>query len=98
MVATARSKVVVSHDMARRVFDTAVQWLPAWVLTDPHVRGWDYAVFKFPFVSGFHVCEMESDDKDAVLTHETILSTHKTLHEAMGVCRILLANGGVQYD
>jgi hypothetical protein len=79
-------------DVIRRVYDDSVQWVPWDLVKD--AREWDYAVYKFPFVPGFHLCLMEDDDDAPDVTHETILSTHKTLHEAMGLCRLLLANGG----
>lgn len=86
-------------DITRRVFDDAVQFVPSWLINNPEVESWDYSVFKFPFVPGFHVCYMEDEDEfdDTSDIQEFILSTHKTLHEAMGVCRLLLANGGIKY-
>lgn len=86
----------VSNEMVRRVFDDFTQWLPKAVYYT--AEQWDYAVYKYPFVPGFHVCRIYDDDMpDSSDDWEEILSTHKTLHEAMGVCRVLLANGGAHY-
>lgn len=82
--------------ITRRVFDGSVQFIPEYLMHDPKVANWDYGVFKFPFVPGFHVCFMDDSDRFAD-TQEIILSSHKTLHEAMAVCRLLLANGGIKY-
>jgi hypothetical protein len=80
----------------RRVFSDSVQFLP--ISLRGADGGWDYAVFKFPFVPGFHLCLMEDDFDMPLDVQEIILSTHKTLHEAMGICRVLLANGGIHHD
>jgi hypothetical protein len=85
-----------ADETVRRIYDDSVQWLP-WDLVK-NAQWWDYAVFRFPFVPGFHLCFMENDGDTLGGTHETIISTHKTLHEAMGLCRLLLANGGVHGD
>lgn len=77
----------------RRVFDDCVTFQPDY-LQSRRVQSWDYAVIKYPFVPGFHVVQFANNYDD----DEYVLSTHKTLHEAMGVCRVLLANGGVTYD
>jgi hypothetical protein len=84
-------------DTVRRIYDDSVQWLPWDLVKD--ASEWDYAVFKFPFVPGFHVCSMEDgwDSEDPDRTQATILSTHKTLAEAMNILRVLLANGGAHY-
>lgn len=79
-----------------RIYDDSVQWIPKYLLGE--TVKFDYAVFKFPFVPGFHLCFMEDDGDTLGGTHETILSTHKTLHEAMGLCKLLLANGGIHRD
>lgn len=86
----------LSNGLLRRTFNDCTQWLPQEVFDN--AEEWDYAVYKYPFVPGFHVCEIHDDG--TVMGYddsETILSSHKTLHEAMGVCRVLLANGGVKY-
>lgn len=80
----------IHNDVWRRVFGDCVTFQPAYLRDGEH--SWDYAVFKYPFVPGFHVCQFPEGDDDA----ECVLSSHKTLHEAMGVCKVLLANGGVQ--
>lgn len=82
-----------------RVFpvDGFVQFLPEWIQTDPAVECWHYAVYKFAFVPGFHVCQIGRDFGDELDDEAVVLSSHRTLHEAMGITKILLANGGVEY-
>lgn len=83
----------------RRIFTYTVEFLPRELIKlikTMEVAAWDYSVCKFPFVPGFHVCYLEAT-QDFGATQETIVSTHKTLHEAMGVCRLLLFNGGITY-
>jgi hypothetical protein len=77
----------------RRIYDDSVQWLPKYLMQVD--ASFDYAVFKFPFVPGFHLCLMDGGGAGVELI---ILSTHKTLHEAMGICKLLLANGGIHRD
>ena len=85
------------HDtLARRIFDDSVQWVPKDLMQVEAT--FDYAVFRFPFVPGFHLCLMDDDDDAPNGVQEHILSTHKTLHEAMGICKVLLANGGIHRD
>lgn len=81
-----------SNGVWRRIWDDCVTFQPDYLRTDV-AASWDYAVFKYPHVQGFHVCQFGAFDGD-----EAILSSHKTLHEAMGVLKVLLANGGVKYD
>lgn len=84
---------VVRDGMWRRIFEDAVSWQPDYLKEDS-VSHWDYGVCKYAFVPGFHVVQFDDGADD----QEYILSSHKTLHEAMGVCKVLLANGGVHYD
>ena len=86
------------NDMLRRVFDSYVQWIPAHLMRDLSVSSWFYGVYKFPFVPGFHLCQIGTVLDDTDDDHAYILSSHKTLSEAMSICRLLLANGGVSYD
>lgn len=87
----------VSNNLLRRVFDNFTQWIPIEVWES--AVGWDYAVYKFPFVPGFHVCEIYDDGTpEGVEDWEHIMSSHRTLAEAMGVCKVLLANGGARYE
>lgn len=81
----------------RRTFDDAVHFTPIDLVHKPTVECWGYAVARYPFVPGFHVVFMEGPDVGTDDVPEYILSTHKTLHEAMGLCRLLLANGGITY-
>jgi hypothetical protein len=85
----------IAHGVWRRVFDDCVTFQPDYLHDNDDVRYWLYAVLKYPFVPGFHVVQFtdEGDPED----NETVLSTHKTLHEAMSVVRVLLSNGGVRY-
>lgn len=85
------AKETVANGVWRRVFDDCVTFQPAYLRS--YEANWFYAVFKYPFVPGFHVCEFTDDPED---DSESILSTHKTLHEAMGILKLLLANGGVK--
>jgi len=86
-----------SSGLYRRVFGDFVQWIPSDVWNN--ATSWDYAVYKWPFVPGFHLCRIHEDDTaEGLGDWEEILSTHKTLHEAMAICRVLLANGGATYD
>lgn len=78
----------------RRVFDDCVVFVPDSLYYDTSVTSWDYAVEKFPFVPGFHVVDIAHDETEG---NDTILSSHKTLAEAMSICKVLLANGGVHY-
>jgi hypothetical protein len=77
----------------RRGFEHCVTFQPDYLYYDHTVASWDYAVEKYPFVPGFHVVRLFDDDHDT----EIVLSTHKTLAEAMSICKVLLANGGVHY-
>lgn len=77
----------------RTVFDDCAAFVPADLYYDDGVNGWHYNVEKYPFVPGFHVTLIELGG------HQTyILSSHKTLAEALGVCKVLLANGGIDYE
>jgi hypothetical protein len=85
-----------ADETVRRIYDDSVQWIPKYLLGE--TVKFDYAVFKFPFVPGFNLCFMEDADDTPAGLQVLILSTHKTLHEAMGLCRLLLANGGIHRD
>ena len=78
----------------RRVFDDVVTVQPDYLFHDDKVDEWDYAVEKYPFVPGFHVVSI---DHFSDVLQDRILSSHKTLAEAMSICKVLLANGGVRY-
>ena len=85
------------HDtLARRIFDDSVQWIPKDLMQVE--AKFDYAVFKFPFVPGFHLCLMDDADDTPDGLQILILSTHKKLEDAMNICKILLANGGIHRD
>ncbi len=83
-------------DLRRRVFDDHVQWVPRSVIKDPHVDYWLYSVHRYPFVPDYHIVHypgVNSFDDDDI-----VISTHKTLAEAVSILKILLANGGIVYD
>jgi hypothetical protein len=80
----------------RRMFDTCVSFQPEYLKGDG-IDHWDYAVIKYPFVPGFHVCHFGEYENHEDEGAEYVLSTHKTLHEAMDIVRVLLAAGGVHY-
>jgi hypothetical protein len=85
----------VYDGMWRRVFNDCVTWQPAYIYHDKTIDEWDYVVEKYPFVPGFHVCQI---DDEAGIIQDRVLSSHKTLAEAMSICKVLLANGGIRYE
>ncbi len=82
----------VRDGMWRRVFNDVVTFQPDYIFYDKSIDEWDYAVEKYPFVPGFHVVEINQMDD---MLQDRVLSSHKTLAEAMSICKVLLANGGV---
>lgn len=87
----------VYDGMWRMMFEDSVAFQPDYLYYDHSVDEWDYIVEKYPFVPGFHVCQLDMDH-DSIGMQTFILSTHKTLAEAMSICKVLLANGGVRYE
>jgi hypothetical protein len=82
-------------DLARREFDDHIQWVPSWLVEHTEIDYWRYSVHRYPFVPGYHLVQYLGDaasDDDVV-----VLSTHKTLAEAVSILKVLLANGGVVY-
>ena len=81
-------------DLVRREFDDHIQWMPCWVIEHADIDYWRYSVHRYPFVPGYHLVHYpgESSDDDDV-----VISTHKTLAEAVSILKVLLANGGVVY-
>lgn len=71
---------------ARRVFDDYVQWYPGEAGHKPTRLKLNYCVARFPFVPGYHLCGFDTSD---IYTSLKILSTHKTLHEALDIVRVL---------
>jgi hypothetical protein len=71
----------------RLVFATHVEWLVDPII--PSGSGEPYGVAKYPFVPGFHLVERRRGFEP---NHHYILSSHKTLAEAMGILRILLGS------
>ena len=82
-------------DLVRREFDDHIQWLPRSVLDSSDVNYWLYSVHRYPFVPGYHLVHYPGDDADD--DDCLVISTHKTLAEAVSILKILLANGGVVY-
>jgi len=82
----------------RRTFDDGVYWTLAWVFEDDTIAEWQYDVARYPFVPDYHIIRYDFFDNDLDDGQETILSTHKTLAEALSIVRVLLASGGVKYE
>lgn len=87
---------VTRHGIWRRMFADCVSFQPDYLQAND-IDHWDYAVMKYPFVPGFHVVHFGIPENPDDIDAEYVLSTHKTLHEAMGVLKVLLAAGGVHY-
>lgn len=68
----------------RTVFADVVLWHLA-----EYRRRYEYAVARFPFVPGYHVCEFVRYDHEDPM--ERPLQVFKTLAEALAVMRVLLA-------
>lgn len=83
-----------AYGVWRRVFHDCVTFLPDYIFDNESITAWEYCVEKYPFVPGFHVVWLDHHE----IGHAHILSSHKTLAEAMSICKVLLANGGVHYD
>jgi hypothetical protein len=87
---------VIWGDLVRREFDDHIQWMPRWVLEENGVDYWRYSVHRYPFVPDYHLVHYPNDNpgynEDCI-----VLSTHKTLAEAVSILKVLLANGGVVY-
>jgi hypothetical protein len=82
-------------DLVRRSFEDHIQWLPRWVVEESGVYYWRYSVHRYPFVPGYHIVQYPGDSPDD--DDDVVISTHKTLAEAVSILKILLANGGVVY-
>jgi hypothetical protein len=83
-------------DLTRREFDDHVQWMPSWAVDSHEISHWRYSVHRFPFVPGYHLVHFPGDDSDD--DDDIVISTHKTLAEAVSILKLLLANGGIVYD
>ena len=86
---------VLWGDLARREFDDHIQWVPSWLLEHADVDYWRYSVHRYPFVPGYHLAHYPGDN--SYNDDEIVISTHKTLAEAVSILKLLLANGGVVY-
>ena len=80
-----------------RFFDDFVMFVPYDMTNDRHSHYWTCCVIKLPFVSGFHLVDID-DDGSPTQSCLHIVATYKTMHEAMGVLRVLWANGGLVYE
>jgi hypothetical protein len=87
---------VIWGDLARREFDNHIQWVPSWLIGHADISHWRYSVHRYPFVPGYHLVHYPGDNADD--DDDIVISTHKTLAEAMSILKVLLANGGVIYD
>lgn len=83
---------VMSNQYVRRVFPDSVVWVPR--------RFWDsgelnfaFVVQRYPFVPDYHITFLGYDYNDE--STQDIMSTHKTLAEAVSILNVLLANGGM---
>lgn len=84
---------VTKDGITRRIFDDTVQWMLQSVMEDEDVAGWHYAVHRFAFVPDYHIVRYQPEDDDWC----DIVSTHRTLAEAVSILKVLLANGGLRY-
>ena len=82
----------------RRTFDDGAYWTLDWVFEDTTIEQWQYDVARYPFVPDYHIIQYETFDSYDDDGQETILSTHKTLAEALSILRVLLASGGIKYE
>lgn len=88
--------VLVKDNIERRVFTDHVQWIPFEIVSHPDLLYFRYCVMRFAFVPEY--CVVHFFVEDPYNMDHIVLSTHKTLAEAMGICRVLLACGGVEYE
>ena len=90
--AVAYREPVMSNHYVRRVFPDSVVWVPRkyWDSVELNVA---FVVQKFAFVPDYHITFLGYDPDDE--STEDIMSTHKTLAEAMDILNVLLANGGM---
>jgi hypothetical protein len=82
----------------RRVFDDCVCFTPTLAYRGLDVVQWDYDVVRLAFVPDYHVARWEDEHNEEGNPFMTLLSTHKTLAEAISICKVLLANGGIKYE
>jgi hypothetical protein len=82
----------------RRTFEDGAYWILDWVYDDSNIEEWQYEVARYPFVEDYHITRYDFFDILADDDQETILSTHKTLAEALSILRVLLASGGIKYE
>ena len=92
------SNEVFKDGYVRRVWARDVTFTPRIVFDGKGVDMWYYDVVRFPFEPGYHVVRYE-DTYDVNNSPDiTVLSSHKTLAEALSICKVLLANGGIKYE
>jgi hypothetical protein len=88
----------INNGYVRRIFEGGAYWIPDWVYEDDAIGEWQYEVARYPFVEGYHIIQYEFFDDASADSQENILSTHKTLAEALSIVRVLLASGGIKYE
>ena len=88
---------VMSNHYVRRVFPASVVWVPRSHWDTGYSVRFAFVVQKFAFVPDYHITFLgygyDGDDGD-----DYVMSTHKTLAEAMSILNVLLANGGLIYE
>jgi len=82
----------------RRVFNDGAYWTIEGIYDNDEIEEWQYDVARYPFVPGYHIIRYDSFERDATDSQKTIISTHKTLAEALNIVRVLLASGGIRYE
>jgi hypothetical protein len=88
-----------NNGYVRRVFSDGVYWTLDWVHGNDDIESWQYDVARYAFVPDYHIIRFEDfDSEDEDDGQETIISTHKTLAEALSILRVLLASGGLKYE
>jgi hypothetical protein len=93
---TSLTDTVYWGELVRREFEDHIQWMPRWVVEHADISYWRYSVHRYPFVPGYHLVHYPNDS--AGDDDDVVISTHKTLAEAVSILKVLLANGGVVYD
>jgi hypothetical protein len=84
----------MSNHYVRRVFPDSVVWVPRKYWDSPDGNSsFAFVVQRYPFVPDYHVTFLGYDPEDE--STEDIMSTHKTLAEAVSILNVLLANGGM---
>ena len=91
------SDAIIKDGYARRLFDDCACFTPLLVYQDRNATAWSYDVVRLAFVPAYHVVRWDEPEDSFDDPDMTVLSSHKTLAEALSICKVLLANGGVCY-